>query len=335
MSGADEDRPGLSAAQKGWIRTGISFVVLAAAVAVAVRYLLAEEEAIAQLLAADPILIVCMIGLLAACMVMNGLVTHDVVACFGINLRVREWMGITLVTSMLNLVTPGRGGTALRGLYLKRAHGLPYAQFAGTLGATLAFTLWANAGLGAIALLLIGIPGGASGQVALATCIGIVIAVAMVLLLARDRSGRQNDASPGWLARVIRGWQRIAADRVLLSRLALWSVINALAHAGAFAIAFSSAGGSGSHLAAVASSAFSKIGAVIAVTPAALGIFEAFAVVSARIVGEGLAASLLAVMLIRIVSVSLSVVGGAVMWNTLTAEYRGAPPDSHTTGIPR
>lgn len=332
MKPSDEElRPGPARTSHG-IRGVASFVILAVAFVLAGRYLRNEQDAISHLTATDPLLLVAMAGLLAACMVLNGLVTRDVVACFGIRLRVREWMGVTLVTSMLNLVTPGRGGTAVRALYLKRAHGLQYAQFAGTLAATLGFTLTANAGLGAVALLLLGIPGGASGWLALGTCVAIMLSLVAAIVFARYADGDSASESTAVLPRVIRGWRTIAADRVLLTRLALWNLINAVAHAAAFAVAFSSAGASGSHLAAVVSSAFAKMGAVVAITPAALGIFEAFGVVSARIVGEELAASLLAVLLVRIVSVFLILIGGGIMWYTIMAGDREQRPPGVDVG---
>lgn len=67
-----------------------------------------------------------------------------------------------------------------------------------------------------------------------------------------------------------------------------------------------------------------KAGAIIATTPASLGVFDALAVVSAQIVGDELAASLLAVPLVRIVALVLSVVGGEVMWRTTVTGGHGA-----------
>jgi len=323
---AERDDPGPAETRGRRLREILSLIVLVLAVVAAGRYLLDEEEALAHLTSADPILLLTLTGLLASCMVLNGLVTRDVVACFGIRLRIREWMGVTFVTSMLNLVTPARGGAAARAVYLKHAHGLKYAEFAGTIAATVGFTVAANASLGALALALLGIPGGVSGWVAVTACVVVVVSLigAVVFAPYLDRVSTGTPASV--LARTIRGWQTISADRTLLSRLALWTLLNAIAHAIAFSIAFSIAGGSGSYLAAVTSSAFAKMGAIIAITPAALGVFEAFAVVSAQIVGEELAASLLAVLLIRIVSVVLSVGGGAVMWRTIVTGGQGARP---------
>jgi uncharacterized membrane protein YbhN (UPF0104 family) len=82
-------------------------------------------------------------------------------------------------------------------------------------------------------------------------------------------------------------------------------------HAFAFVMAFRIAGVDAHWLVPVASSAFARIGALIAITPAGLGIFEAFGAISASIVGADAAAALLGVIIVRLLSTICSIAGSA------------------------
>ena len=295
------------------IRLVVATAVLVVVLVLVGRQLSGEEQALEHLRQADPGVLLAMVLALFACMVVNGMVTRDLVGRFAVRLRASEWMGITLVASMLNLVTPLRGGAAVRALYLKQKHSLPYAKFASTMAAMLAFGLAANATLGLVCILLLGVPGGAYGWMALLVCAFANVALVLALLFARPVAVKR----PGIMAKIghiAHAWHEIAQDGVLTFRLALWSSLNAVLHALAFVLAFHSVGFAGSWLAAAISSAFAKMSTVIAITPAGLGIYEAFGVVSARVFGADLASSILAVLVVRLVSVAISVTGGVVMW---------------------
>jgi uncharacterized membrane protein YbhN (UPF0104 family) len=242
-------------------------------------------------------------------MVMNGLVLRDLTARFGTPMVLREWLGITIVGSMLNLVSPVRGGAAVRAIYLKRAHGLAYTRFAGVLGASFVCSIATSGALAATALLVLGIPGGGAGWIALVTSTVLTIGPIVALLGAppfpKARAGFVHR-----LGQVLDGWRVVGRDRGLVVRILAWSALGALFHASAFVGAFRLAGFEGDSLVSVASSAFARIGALVALTPAGLGIFEAFGVVSAQILGGPAGPAIVGVLIVRVCATAVSVLGG-------------------------
>lgn len=270
-----------------------------------------QQDVWAKLKLADAPAILGIVVSLALVNITNGVVLRDLVGHFGVKLAVRDWLGITLVSTMLNLISPMGGASAMRGVYLKRTFGVPLTTFASMWAASTAFSLAASGALAAAALIGLGVPGGHYGVIALGASIAIVVAVVLALALVPPIAPRAT----GMLARLAQisaGWRSMSADRALVAKLASRNIVNALLHAVAFVLAFRMAGFEGAWLVPVASSAFARIGALVAITPAGLGIYEAFGAVSAGIIGASPAAALLGVLLVRVFGVVLAIVGGAL-----------------------
>lgn len=63
---------------------------------------------------------------------------------FNVNLNSKEWMGLYLVNSFLNLYIPAQGATILKALYLKKKHGLVYTEFLVLFSGILFLSLYAG-----------------------------------------------------------------------------------------------------------------------------------------------------------------------------------------------
>jgi len=243
-------------------------------------------------------------------MIANGLIMRDLLSKFGTRLRMHAWLGLTLVASMLNLVSPVKGGAALRAVYLKKAHAVPYGVFAGVLGATLLGSMAASGALAAVALVLLGVPGGRTGWVMLGA--SSVLAGSLWLVLRLEPVLRRN-APQRWhrMIRMADAWRSVSTDTRLVLRVLGWCIAATVMHGVAFIFAFSLAGFEGNWLIPLAASAFARIGALIALTPAGLGIYEAFGTLSARLVGAEMGPAVIGVLMVRLASSFITVVGGA------------------------
>lgn len=297
----------------GWkrvVRFVVGLALFVTACVLAWRTLGEQGDVWDQLKLADGPSIAGLVVALTLINVTNGVILRDLVAHFGVRLTVRVWLGITLVSTMLNLVSPIAGAGAMRAVYLNRTHAVPLTTFASMMAASTAFSLAASATLAAASLVALGVPGGRYGVVALAASVAVVIGVALALALA-PATGPTRKGLVAKIALVADGWRSISRDRRLLAKLAVRNISNAVLHAVAFVLAFRMAGFDGDWLVPVTSSAFARIGALIAITPAGLGIFEAFGAVSAGIVGASPAAALLGVLIVRVFGVLLAIAGGA------------------------
>lgn len=70
---------------------------------------------------------------------LNLVMTH-----YGINLKTREWLGLTFITKFYSYFLPFRGGIAVRALYLRRIHMFEYEKFISSIMGLYAVNLLMN-----------------------------------------------------------------------------------------------------------------------------------------------------------------------------------------------
>jgi uncharacterized membrane protein YbhN (UPF0104 family) len=73
---------------------------------------------------------------------------------FAINLNFREWFGLGVYASILNLALPFRSGLSIKAIYLKRRHTFGFAKFVGMQGAISLIQLFTTLAIGSLALLV-------------------------------------------------------------------------------------------------------------------------------------------------------------------------------------
>lgn len=310
------------AAWKQWLRLLVAAIVIGSIVYVASRSVSLSADLVAavgrarvwQLVVAGAALVVVMLG--------NGLVLRELVAHFGVKLDAKTWVGITFVASMLNFVSPISGAGAMRGLYLKRMHGLPFVSFGAIIATSGVFSLTSNAALAVVSLLALGIPAGDQGKVALAVSCGLLLLPLFLTLLPRAKGLSDDDKSfKARVLRVARSWRGVGQDRRLLLRVAVINAVAVVAHGVAFIVAFDIAGFEGSIWVPLTSSAFARTAAVVAITPAGLGVYEAFGAVSAQMIGVDASAAVLGVLIVRVLSTVVSI-GGGLCFSPLLVRFR-------------
>ena len=281
-------------------------------VALAVRFARGQEDALRSIDVSNWPLLSGVAAALFGVMLINGVVLRDLVAHFGVRLSVRSWLGLTLVGSLLNIVSPVRGGAALRFIYLKRVHGVALTEVATVLMGSTLCSLAVSAALGACTIAALGVPGGVYGWIALATSV-LMATVLIVGLWFPPPQVKMSGIVLARFTRVVEAWRSLGNQPALLSRVFAWNILAACLHAVAFYLAFCLTSFQESWLVPATSSAFARMGTLLAITPAGLGIFEAFGVVSAAIVGADAGAALIGVLVVRIVGAIVGIAGGLVM----------------------
>lgn len=314
---------------KGLTRVFSLLIGLAAVIWLA-QYVLSQPETWALLGQAEVGVITALVVVLFISKLANGLVIRDLAFHFGIRLKVREWVGLTFVTSLLNLIFPLRGGAVFRAVYLKSYHGLLYTRFISLQAAAVIYALLINALLAGGVLILMGVPGGSSGILTLLACCALVIGIGLGM-----RFAPAGDLLPSRLAKIgvaVEGWRTISRDQTLRWKLLGSVSLNALGSAIAYILAFRVAGWSGIPGVPIVSSAFAKIGALIALTPGGLGISEAFGVVSTHLIGEDASVAALAVLVVRALSIVIVGVAGLLSWRLLGVHRRELHDEKKTVG---
>jgi uncharacterized membrane protein YbhN (UPF0104 family) len=300
------------------LRLGLLTLLVGSAV-LAFRKLSPEAALWPRLADASPRDVVVALVALVVVNVANGLVLRGLVRRLGVHLPVRSWLGITFVAGLTNLVSPVASAGAVRAAYLKRAHDVSLTSFASVFASTMAFGLAVTGAVGAAALVALDLPGGHAGRVALAVSLALVFGLIGALVVGPHlQLDTERGGVRGRIARVLAGWNTLGADRGLLVRLALTHGAGALAYGIAAVAAFRIAGFSGPWLVAFGAAAFARLGSIVAFTPAGLGITEAVGVVSAQVLGADGATALLAMVVLRVLSTVVTLVGGALgSWSLL------------------
>lgn len=63
---------------------------------------------------------------------------------FGLRLKLREWFGLSCITTMANYILPAKTGLLTQALYLKNIHKFNYSSFVAYLGSLAVFTVAVN-----------------------------------------------------------------------------------------------------------------------------------------------------------------------------------------------
>lgn len=69
-----------------------------------------------------------------------GLKTRKVIGGFGVRLKIKEWLGASIITNFYNYLAP-KSGTALTAVYFKNKHGINYKKYLSVLIITTVITI--------------------------------------------------------------------------------------------------------------------------------------------------------------------------------------------------
>ena len=234
-----------------------------------------------------------------------GLSTKYLVAVFGINLKFKEWFGLTVITTMSNYFVPLRGGSSVKAVYLKKKYGLSYAKFLSTIMGIFILTFWVASAVGSgLSIIFYYL------QYTFALKIFLFFLVtngAMSLLLfispaIADKKNRLLRI----LKRVLDGWIKIKSNKRLLTKLAFLSLAGYILKALQLFFAYRSLSLEVDFLAVFLLSVLLVFSIFINITPANLGIQEGLLSLFSSLLGIGFNEGLLAALLFRTITMAVA-----------------------------
>lgn len=267
--GTNETPPG----RRKWIvaaRLGILLAVLGAIA----WYVTKNADDFRQLLKVPWTTLAAALGLDALIYVYGAGAIVLTVHLFGIRLRVMESMHMSLLTRFGNLLLPLRGGAAARAVYLKRAHGLGYADFLAGLSAMLLTTMavsliLALGGLGYIAASTGKIFPGVTGV------LGAALAAVCLTVVLRPRVGSsQAGGIRGNIQRLLDGYQLVSRHRPSLLGLLGVGGLQILTMAAIYWLLLASMGKPADWGILIVVVALGNISTVVQLTPGNVGVYD-------------------------------------------------------------
>ena len=280
-----------------WVAVAVLFILTA----VIILFLRSQPELLQSLqnvtFASLFYLTVVRIGIFA----MNGLFLREFATKFGVQLSFHEWFGLASVTTMGNYITPFSGGLLIRAAYLKKRHRLPYAQFTTMLTSNYLIMFWLIGVIGLLALSALG--QGWQRYWPIVLLFGSVVVGVSVIFLFPVQHVPWDNRIGRFLNTLLTGWFMVKRDYGLLLRLTLLTALTIGLNALSFWLAYQALGQAISFMAALLLGLVAAFSIFINLTPGNLGIQEAMVGLSAELLGAGGGAGLLAVLLIRAVTV--------------------------------
>ncbi len=312
----------------------ISWTLTAVLLGALARYVWRERETFGALLAVSPVhvAILCCISLTLSSI--DALTRKLIIARLGKDLTFADWYGLPMVTNLVSLLVPARGGLLVGAAYLKKKYDLPLAHFASMIygnAVLLALVLGLE---GLLGLLLLGVTRGAWD----ARVIGIVAALVVMALVLGLLSGRALKGQ-SWPIRMLRealdGWQMLRSSPRLLATLALLIALNSMVFTGWMYVSYRALGFEVGLLPAFVAGVATQMSFFFTLTPGNLGVREYVVGFVSLTTGLGFAEGVAVTVLQRALSsICFLVVGGAFSLLLYRSLFRAEKAGSaeHTQG---
>lgn len=245
-----------------------------------------------------------------AIMVGNGLFIAVVSQSFRVHLAGREWLSLSFASSFANYFLPFRGGTGIRALYMHQVHGFPITRFVSTLGIMYLMHIVVNGILALTGMILVARNGGPL-NVPLMLFFALVAATGLVAMLVRFEIPTESPRFPFvQVAKLVRAWQAVRADRGLVAKLWLLMLAMTVATVWQCHAAFAALSIALPWEGVLVYAASKNLAALIGLTPGAMGVVELVSIYLGSVLGYSTADALSVQALIRAVAIASLLLAG-------------------------
>ena len=217
-------------------------------------------------------------------LIVNGLMTKTILKQFSIILTINESIGLSVINALGNLITPFRGGMVSNAVYLKKRYGFNIKNFVSMISATYVIIFWVNSFIGLITCIYIKNRLKIFDLPVFLVFTGGVILLSYILLFS-PKIKESKILFINKITYVLNKWQLISKNKGLIVSMALFTVLNTILIVLSNYSIFRAIGENVSIDKLIFLSVFSIFSLFISITPAGLGVKEAFTVYSGLVVG--------------------------------------------------
>lgn len=222
----------------------------------------------------------------------NGFFTVLSLRPFKKHISFAEGYYVSLISSVGNFFATVGAGFGLRGIYLKKRHGLAYSDYLGILSGNFILIFFVNAGMGLLSLWALSETSGPAYYTLMLAFAGIFaggIALALVRVPAKLQSyiPKNNVLRNVWsiIVRASNGWSRISESPWLVMQMAGVVLLNFFISVFITFVIISSLNLSIDLPRLILFGAIGSLGMFLNITPANLGVKEAIYVFSTSVIG--------------------------------------------------
>lgn len=255
----------------------------------------------------------------------NGLQVRYLVLPFGVRLTPREWYGLAVITSFYNTLTPFRGGMLAKAAYLKRRHRLPLTGFLALTAGTSIVNLCVAGVAGLAGLGLIAARSG-PGSGLLAAFFAAAAAGTTAMMLFTPQLPVSGNPLLARIGLIVDGWRLIRGNTAVLGMTWLATGLQYVLAAVSTVYSFRLIGVAAGFDVCLVLASLTSFSALVALTPAGLGVTEAVAVFAGLALGITPAESLAAAVARRLATTGVILVLGPLFTFSLLGSHRRARP---------
>jgi uncharacterized membrane protein YbhN (UPF0104 family) len=301
--------------------TIIRVAAFAALIALAAWYVSRHRADLRQLVATDLRYLPALLAVHLASLGLNGWMNRELVAQFAVRLTFAQWYGLAAVNALGNYLPLPQAGAAVRGVYLKRLHGLSYRRYAATylFLSVLTFVLMGASGL--LSLTYVTLHGGHVSWI-------LWLIFAAMTALAVLLSPKTARLIPGEKLRQLAEGYESLGHRSLIAKLVFWKALTIAVNTTGMWLAFRAVHRPLSWPASQVVALAPMMSNVINVTPGNTGPAEAAAYGAAALVGENGAAAVNAALVYRVTAMLVIFTLGPVFAVLLGKRPATTPSDS-------
>lgn len=228
-------------------------------------------------------------------LITNGLLLRTFLSKFEVDLAVKEWFGLSVITTMGNYLTPFSIGMIARATYLKKRYDFPYAQFVSLLVSNYLINFFVIGWVGIFVLAVFG-PKGEYFWLVMAFFI-IVIVLVIVFVVSPIGKLPWKNRIVNRINSTLEGWKLIRNDAALIGKLSVYALMNVFINGAAIWVSYSALGSKIVFWNAILIGLLTSFSLLIRITPGNVGIQEAVLGFSSTILnansGQGVLVSLL------------------------------------------
>lgn len=239
-----------------------------------------------------------------------GLITKYLSQPLDLNLGIREAFGLSTVSGLYNFLFPFKAGAAIRALYLKKKYNFKYADFISALSVNYILIFWIGSLLGLLSMLWIY----HFEQLFNFYIFVFFVMTSVTLSFIVFHAHTFPETRHSWFNKVIRVINNLTIiknNQKVLLFTALLSCAQLLNAAIMLYLQFHVFGFEITFVKSILLAVIGSIGVLIGITPANLGIKEAFVVLSATTIGITPVESLSVVLLGRAITIFVLVIFGS------------------------
>ncbi len=260
----------------------ISFITYLTFIILTVFFFVSNKEGFRKISGIPLYYIVIMFILAFLTLYINGIKINLLTKFYNIKLNLKEYFGLSVITTMGNYIIPARGGAYLRAVYLKKKHNLSYLKFISTFGAILVISFFTISLIGLISIMIFTKNFNPFDSL-LKSLFSIIFIINAILLFISIKLKELKNKFLNYIVRTINEWERIRNKKRLVVNLIMLDIILVMLMAGRMLITFHILNSGISFFQGIIMGSLILILTLINITPGNIGIKEAVIIFSTKI----------------------------------------------------